>query len=75
MEPIWGAWLLIILGAGLLLFRFVHRPPKCPECRIPAEPVCVDRTEAGIPVLETAYWCPRCAQVISRRYVIPLWDW
>jgi hypothetical protein len=77
MTPLWVTLLLIILGCGMLLLHLhlARRPPRCPACRTPAEPLSAHHTEARIPVVELAYWCPRCAQVISRRFVTPVWDW
>jgi len=70
----WGALLLIVLGCSLLALHLIRRPPQCPTCRTPAEPISHHHTESRIPVVELAYWCPRCARVISRRIVSPLWD-
>ncbi len=77
MPLFWGAVLLIILGGSLLLghFHLTHHPPRCHTCRTPAEPMASHHAEGRIPVVEVAYWCPRCAQVISRRFVSPVWDW
>jgi hypothetical protein len=71
----WGALLLIVLGCSFLVLHLARRPPQCPTCRTPAEPISHHHTDSRIPVVELAYWCPRCAQVISRRIVTTVWDW
>jgi hypothetical protein len=75
MTLLSGALLLIVLGCSLLLVCLARRPPRCPACRTATEPLSTHHVEARIPVVELAYWCPRCAQVISRRFVTPVWDW
>ena len=75
MSVHWGAALLIVLGCGLALLHLTRRAPRCPSCGTRAEPVSVPYNEGRIPVIELAHWCPRCARVISRRFVTPLWEW
>ncbi len=75
MGPIAAVALVIVLAGCLGLVRLSLRPPRCSACRIAGELLPVQHVESGIPVIETVYWCPRCARVISRRLVTPLWEW
>lgn len=71
----WGALVLIVLGCIFLVLHLARRPPQCPICGVRAETIFHHHADRPIPVVELSYWCPRCARVISRRIVSPVWDW
>ena len=45
------------------------RSPRCPVCRIAADPVSEALLHSYPMVIEMAYRCPHCGQVIWRHFV------
>ena len=56
---------------GVILCRAAARTPRCRTCQIPTESISVTHYDHQFTVIETAYWCPRCARVVSRRFLTP----
>ncbi len=69
MGVLWLGLIGAILGVMLLLARLVARPPRCPECWIPAVYATDSLLHANPSVLEITYRCPSCCRVLSRRVV------
>jgi len=65
-------WLGLI-GLGVLCTVIVHtlsvRPPRCPSCRTAADPVSERLLNSYPAVIEAAYRCPHCGQVIRLHFV------
>jgi hypothetical protein len=62
------------IAVMVLAIRAASRPPQCPTCRISAEGV-AEEHPAGSPLVVGMTWrCGRCAAVVGRRYLGPLWD-
>ena len=69
MEALWVGGMLLAVGAILALVVLATRPPRCPECRVPATDV-EEYELSGTPrVLAVAYRCPRCGALVARRPV------
>ncbi|RPI07864.1 MAG: hypothetical protein EHM71_09655 [Zetaproteobacteria bacterium] len=62
------------LLCGALLLRLSNQPRPCPRCGLRTEPLPDRIVDSRIPVVETPYWCPRCARVVSRRFLTSLWE-
>ncbi len=64
---------LLVVSAWFTL-RWTSRPFDCPDCGGQAEPV-ADRRVSTVPfVVETRFWCPRCAAVVGHRILGPVWE-
>jgi hypothetical protein len=74
MDMEWIVLTLLLLLGGVVVFKLAAHSPQCPLCRIPAEPMSAIRGDHRFPVVETIFWCPRCARVISRRFISPHMD-
>ena len=66
--------LVVSFVVGLILCRAAARASRCRTCRIPTEPLSITHGDDRFTVIETAYWCPRCARVVSRRFLTPHWE-
>ena len=65
-------WVVLIgLGGlcGVIVYRLSLRPPRCRVCRIAADPVTEGLLNAWPALIEVAYSCPRCGQMIWRHVV------
>jgi hypothetical protein len=66
-------WMALI-GLGVLsvvvVYRLSVRPPRCPVCRIAADPVTEALLNSWPAVFELAYSCPHCGQLIRRHFVV-----
>jgi len=69
MALVWVGLMVGCLACAVGLLRLSARPARCPTCRIPAEPLTRETDGLLGPVAELAYWCPRCARVVARRYL------
>ncbi len=75
MEPILAGILVLALGGAIVIGRCLSQPPRCKSCQSAGEPLPIHHVDGPVPVIEMVYWCPRCAEVVSRRLVTPLWEW
>jgi hypothetical protein len=65
---LWMLAALLFAGLGLVVsLRHLNRPVRCRDCGQPTEPIARDREGGFAPVVEIAFWCPRCARVVARR--------
>jgi hypothetical protein len=69
LTLIWVGLIAGCLVCAVCLLRRSVRPANCPECRVPTEVLTGEARGPWGPVVEIAYWCPRCARVIARRFV------
>ena len=70
-----GIILVVVSFAyGVILCRAAARAPRCRTCQTLTESLSITRGDHRFPVIETAYWCPRCACVVSRRFLTPDWE-
>jgi predicted RNA-binding Zn-ribbon protein involved in translation (DUF1610 family) len=60
-----------LVGAAIVV-RLFNRPPRCPECQIPGEPVFHEDQVVSPLTGQITYRCPACEQVIGRRYLTTL---
>jgi len=60
--------------SGVILCRAATRTPRCRTCQTLTESISVTHDGHRFPVIETAYWCPRCARVVSRHVLTPHWE-
>ena len=61
--------LLLWLGAAVVAFHIVRRPPRCRWCQAPTEIDDTTEHEQISSVTMLNYRCPRCRQVVHRRFV------
>jgi hypothetical protein len=74
MDTLGIILVVISFAYGVILCRAAARTPRCRTCQIPTESISVIHDGHRLPVIETAYWCPRCARVVSRRFLAPDWE-
>ena len=65
--------LLMWLAGAVLAFHIVRRPPRCRRCHAPTEIQDARERERVSPVVMLDYRCPRCGQVVHRRF-LGAWD-
>ncbi len=69
MALLWVGLMVGCLACAVGLLRLSARPARCPNCRIPAEPLTGEADGPLGPVAELVFWCPRCARVVARHYL------
>jgi len=52
-----------------IVCRLSTRSPRCPSCRVAADPVSEALLHSYPMVIEMAYCCPHCGQVTWRHFV------
>ncbi len=71
MAILVGGLLALFAFGMVMLDRLVSRPPRCPICRIPSEPVSDALSSRYPQIIRVAYLCPRCLQVVACRFIGP----
>jgi hypothetical protein len=72
---LWVLAALLVTGLGLLLsLRHLDRPVRCRDCGEVTEPISRALENGFTPVVEIAFWCPRCARVVARRCLTVAFD-
>ena len=66
--------LVVSFACGVILCRAAARASHCRTCQTPTESISITHGDDRFTVIETAYWCPRCARVVSRRFLTPYWE-
>jgi len=61
---------LVLLGA-FFVWQSLGRPPRCAACGLPAETLRDELLHEMPPIVQIVFWCPRCAELVSRRVVGP----
>ncbi len=61
--------LLLWLAAAVLAFHIARRPPRCRRCDARTEIDDATERERVSSVLMLNYRCPRCRQVVHRRFL------
>jgi len=59
------------LFGAFFVWQSVGRPPRCAFCGLAAEPLREELLNATPPVVQVVFWCPRCAELVSRRVLGP----
>jgi hypothetical protein len=69
VELLWyGVVLAYILGAAIY-FGLDDLTPRCRSCGVPALTLSRQITGSSPPVFEIVYRCPRCRDILWRRFV------
>jgi predicted RNA-binding Zn-ribbon protein involved in translation (DUF1610 family) len=72
---VWILAAVLTAVAGLAVsLRHLNRPRRCLDCGETTEPVTRDLEGGFTPVVEIAFWCPRCARVVARRCLTVAFD-
>jgi hypothetical protein len=75
MAVLWyGFVLAIALGMAVWFGLAMHRIPRCQYCRVPAIALTYQLAGTSPPIFELVYRCPRCRQLLSKRFVNALCD-
>jgi len=69
MSIFWMGLIGLCVLYTAIVCRLSARPPRCPLCKIAAEPVSEALLHSYPMVLKMAYRCPHCGQVIWRLFV------
>jgi uncharacterized protein with PIN domain len=69
VELVWYGFVAAYVLAAVIYFGLGHRTPRCRACRMPA--LILARQIAGTmpPVFEVIYRCPRCREILWKRFV------
>jgi hypothetical protein len=69
MELLWYGMVAAYILAAAIYFGLGHRTPRCPECRLSAIVLSRQVVGSSPPVFEIVYRCPRCRDIIWKRFV------
>lgn len=74
MELVWYGFVAAYVLGAVVYFGLGHRTPRCRACRMPA--LTLSRQLAGStpPVFEVIYRCPRCRDILWKRFVSTVSD-
>ena len=62
-------YLVALVACAYVVAQWSLRPPCCPACRVPTEPLPARDLGGLVPAVEVTHWCTRCARIVSRRVV------
>jgi predicted RNA-binding Zn-ribbon protein involved in translation (DUF1610 family) len=69
MSLLWMGLIALGVLSTVIVHRFSVRLPRCPSCRIAADPVSEGLLNSWPTVIGVAHRCPRCGHVIWRHFV------
>ncbi|MGH8065416.1 MAG: hypothetical protein ACRERE_09285 [Candidatus Entotheonellia bacterium] len=74
MELLWYGFVVVYALGAAIYFGLSGRTPSCRDCRTSA--LMLSRQIAGSspPVFEIVYCCPRCREILWKRFVSPASD-
>jgi uncharacterized protein with PIN domain len=74
VELVWYGFVAAYVLGAVLYFGLGYRTPRCRDCRISA--TILSRQIAGStpPVFEIVYRCPRCREILWKRFVSTVSD-
>jgi uncharacterized protein with PIN domain len=74
VELVWYGFVAAYVLGAVIYFGLRYRTPRCRACRMPA--LILARQIAGgmPPVFEVIYRCPRCRDILWKRFVSTVSD-
>jgi hypothetical protein len=74
VELLWYGFVVAYMLAAVIYFGLGYRTPRCRACRMSA--TILPRPIAGStpPVFEVIYRCPRCREILWKRFVSTVSD-
>ncbi len=74
MEGLWYGFVLAYVLGTAAWFGLAMRIPRCQYCRVPAIALAHQLAGTSPPIFEVVFRCPRCRQLLCKRFVNVLCD-
>jgi uncharacterized protein with PIN domain len=74
VELVWYGFVAAYVLGAVLYFGLGYRTPRCRDCRISATILSRQIADSTPPVFEIVYRCPRCREILWKRFVSTVSD-